>query len=91
MKIIHLSVVSHEQGKLVDKLLSDLNSIIWPQKTKVIVTVTLNCTEDYKFRKDYKFCCRIIRNLRPLGFGANHNQAFSQVDSDFFVVLNPDL
>ncbi len=38
------------------------------------------------------FACRFLRNVRPKGFGANHNRAFSSAPPhDVFVVLNPDL
>jgi len=30
-------------------------------------------------------------NARPLGFGANHNQAFRLCDTEFFCILNPDI
>lgn len=32
-----------------------------------------------------------MHNSEPHGFGANHNAAFKQCDSDYFFVLNPDL
>ena len=31
-----------------------------------------------------------LANPSPLGFGANHNQAFAHADTPFFAVLNPD-
>jgi len=33
----------------------------------------------------------IINNLKPKGFGANHNAAFSRADAPWFCVLNPDI
>jgi hypothetical protein len=32
-----------------------------------------------------------LNNLRPAGFGANHNRAFASCTTDFFCVLNPDV
>ena len=32
-----------------------------------------------------------LHNRGPLGFGANHNQAFAHADTPFFAVLNPDM
>jgi hypothetical protein len=34
---------------------------------------------------------QIIKNFKPLGFGANHNQAFKYCQSKYFAVLNPDI
>ena len=33
----------------------------------------------------------VIENSQPRGFGANHNEAFAQCQSQWFVVLNPDV
>jgi N-acetylglucosaminyl-diphospho-decaprenol L-rhamnosyltransferase len=33
----------------------------------------------------------VLRNSRPLGFGANHNRAFRHCNTGWFAVLNPDL
>lgn len=32
-----------------------------------------------------------VFNSAPIGFGANHNQAFARCSSEFFCVLNPDI
>ncbi|MDF3886543.1 glycosyltransferase family 2 protein [Cupriavidus basilensis] len=34
---------------------------------------------------------KVIENASPLGFGANHNQAFLQTTAPYFCVLNPDI
>jgi GT2 family glycosyltransferase len=39
----------------------------------------------------YPFELTIIKNPFPLGFGANHNQAFKLSDKPYFCVLNPDV
>ena len=43
---------------------------------------------DEKFEK-FSLCT--IQNIRPKGFGDNHNSAFSAYDSDFFFIVNPDI
>ena len=34
---------------------------------------------------------KLIHNAAPMGFGANHNQAFVHCASPFFCVMNPDI
>ena len=58
-----------------------------PEVSKIIVT--LNIPEDISLPESARI--DIIRNNSPLGFAANHNQAFSRSSEDFFCVLNPDI
>jgi GT2 family glycosyltransferase len=39
----------------------------------------------------WRFPVERIENTAPKGFGANHNQAFARCDTDWFLVLNPDI
>ena len=41
--------------------------------------------------QDWPFVLELVRNQEPLGFGANHNQAFKRAACDWFVVINPDI
>jgi GT2 family glycosyltransferase len=45
--------------------------------------------------RSWAFKAMILRNPRPLGFGANHNQAFGQSQAGggdgWFLVMNPDI
>lgn len=87
-----LSIVSHGQGDLVSDLLSDLHKIQLSPGLKVSVVITLNIPEDESFLSGVSALDLIVvRNEVPKGFGANHNAAFLTGQSDFFVVLNPDL
>lgn len=84
-----LSIVSHGQGELVRLVLEDLRRLAVPDLSLIL---TLNIPEDESWiPQDDELPVQIIRNTRPLGFGANHNQAFAQSDSEIFVVANPDL
>lgn len=85
-----ISIVIHEQGNLVAPLLSDLASVDFSEWTEVRIILTINVPEDEHFLSAFTDL-EIIRNLRPLGYGANHNQAFASWESDFFLVLNPDI
>lgn len=85
-----MSVVSHGQGALVERLIADLSRIHDGHIAALIVT--RNLPEDpIRVPADARFPVRFIDNPRPRGFGANHNTAFTRCDTPWFVVLNPDL
>lgn len=85
------SIVSHGQGDLVQLLLDDLSALDFSGFESVQILLTLNVPEGELFLSECPIELFVIRNLRPLGYGANHNQAFASVESDFFIVLNPDI
>ncbi len=87
-RLITVSVVSHGQGELVAKLLEDL--VRCPSVSEIILTqnipeVETICPASLRTR------IRLIRNDQPLGFAANHNQAFRLSGNSMFAVLNPDI
>ena len=87
---ITISVVSHSQIKLIKNLLDDINEHCRASHLELILT--LNAHEDLPFSlDDYFFSIKIIRNLNPLGFASNHNQAFTLVSGRYFCVMNPDI
>jgi N-acetylglucosaminyl-diphospho-decaprenol L-rhamnosyltransferase len=88
--LITLSIVSHLQGAMVNSLLKDMQRICSPPSLRVILT--LNLPEKLPFRPQaFSFPVELIENPQPLGFGANHNQAFQLASGNYFGVLNPDL
>ncbi len=88
--MISISMVSHHQGQLVQELLTDLALIADQDVFEVILTLNLPeqlpCTND-----DFPYPLKIITNPEPLGFAANHNQAFQYAEGDIFCVMNPDI
>ena len=87
---VTISIVSHGQMALVLPLLQDLDAI--HHTTPLHVVLTLNVPEDLPcVPEDFAFSLQIMRNSQPLGFGANHNRAFSQAQGGIFCVLNPDI
>lgn len=86
---ITISIVSHGQAELVGKLLNDLAAL---QLQRVQVVLTLNVPEALPFDPEaIGVPLRIIKNPRPVGFGANHNAAFRTCTTPAFCILNPDL
>lgn len=87
---ITVSVVSHSQIGLIQKLLMDIDKYCRDSPLELILT--LNVDEILPFAlNDFFFPIKIIRNTNPLGFGANHNQAFKYAHARNFCVMNPDI
>lgn len=87
--VVVVSIVSHGQGALVRDLLTDIAA--WCT-TDFRVVLTVNVAEELPFDvSGYAIPIDVIRNERPKGFGANHNQAFQRVSGEYFCVVNPDI
>ena len=86
---VTVSIVSHGHCEMLNNLLmgiSDLESSI----THVIIIH--NIPSDLIIdTSSFLFHTTIIHNEFPLGFGANHNQAFKCCATEYFCVLNPDV
>jgi N-acetylglucosaminyl-diphospho-decaprenol L-rhamnosyltransferase len=91
--VVTLSIVSHRQGVLVATLLADIARIAaddrrWLER----IVVTRNVDEPpITVPPALAGVTSFVDNAEPLGFGANHNQAFERCGSAFFAILNPDL
>jgi GT2 family glycosyltransferase len=85
-----ISIVSHCNGDIILNLLGDLSKLDYSGFSSVKIIITQNIPEiiDYS---DFGLPVILQINKYPLGFGANHNQAFKKTQSDLFVVLNPDI
>jgi GT2 family glycosyltransferase len=87
-----LSIVSHGHGPYLEKLVEQLESNL--QLKGVHLVVTLNKHDEFfsfDNKNTHNLQLSIIRNKIPLGFGANHNQAFKECKTNWFAILNPDL
>ena len=87
---ITFSVVSHGQMNLVASLLQDLAKNC--SEVKLDVVLTVNVPEELpECLSQLPFPILILRNATPVGFGENHNRAFSLASAPFFCVINPDI
>jgi N-acetylglucosaminyl-diphospho-decaprenol L-rhamnosyltransferase len=87
---ISISVVSHQQINLIQKLLRDIDEHCHEFLLEVLLT--LNKEESLPFKlEDFPFPIVVIRNATPLGFAANHDQAFTHAKGRYFCVINPDI
>jgi GT2 family glycosyltransferase len=76
--------------RLVSKLIEDLGSHCHRDDFELILTLNVpeNTSLDFS---SLPYTVKLIRNTVPLGFGANHNQAFLRSSAEFFAVVNPDI
>jgi N-acetylglucosaminyl-diphospho-decaprenol L-rhamnosyltransferase len=87
---ITVSIVSHGQLELVRPLIEELDRFSREQVAKVVLTVNIP-EPDVLAGLQCAFPVERIDNPKPLGFGANHNQAFARCSTAWFLVLNPDI
>ena len=86
---ITVSVVSHGQNILVNRLLADLTEHC---QSGLHVMVTENIQDPVPLnivQGVHRF--EVVQNERPKGFGSNHNSAFARSNSQLFFVVNPDI
>lgn len=87
---VSISIVSHAQIDLVSLLLQDIETHC--TNTSLELILTLNLDETLPFRPDsFSFPVQVVRNTSPMGFAANHNQAFTHASGQYFCVMNPDI
>lgn len=87
-----VSIVSHGHAALVRTLLADLRANVDLPARRIEIILTLNIDEDFGFLGDLDVPdLTVVRNVRPLGFGENNNNAARTATGEFFVVLNPDV
>ena len=88
---ITVSIVSHGHAHLIVPLLKQLDVHCHALIAKVIVTVNLE-EEDFQWEDvSLRFPIKLLVNSSPKGFGKNHNHAFLDCDTGWFLVLNPDI
>lgn len=87
--MLTVSIVSHGQGTIAQRVLDDL-----AQEGEALrrVIVTRNVPEAWTPHLAHPSAeLVVIDHAAPRGFGANHNAAFTRCDTPFFAALNPDL
>lgn len=84
-----VSIVSHNHGNLISELLNDLSRCT--NVTKIIITFNIP-EENISIPTSLNNKIIKIYNKLPKGFSSNHNYAFKKYcNSEFFLVLNPDI
>ena len=87
-----VSIVSHGQGALVDRLLRQIARQTAAGLIRRVV-VTLNIPEPVPadWNALAAFPVDILHNREPAGFAANHNRALAGCTDGLVAILNPDL
>lgn len=89
MHRITVSIVNHGHDEMIDKLLIQLEAY---NRYLEKVIVTHNVPGELSFPLNSSALnISVLRNRKPLGFGANHNQAFKYCDTEYFCIMNPDI
>ena len=86
-----MSVVIHGHTAVVERLLQRLCESHGGMVGHCVITHNLPGAAFTPPPEGWPFRFTEIFNPQPLGFGANHNQAFEHCTTDFFCVLNPDV
>lgn len=86
-----ISIVSHQQNQLVNKLLVSLDKHLLNQNYDLTVLITQNKTDGIPIYETNQFKVKLKYNLQERGFGENHNHIYEQYKPDFFAVMNPDI
>ncbi|MEW5894013.1 MAG: glycosyltransferase family 2 protein [Pseudomonadota bacterium] len=82
---VDVSIVSHGHGRMVGDLIANIQT--FPEVGRILLTRNTPDSDGVDEAEN----TLIINNLKPKGFGANHNAAFSRADAPWFCVLNPDI
>lgn len=85
-----ISIVSHGQLSLIEPLLVQIGRYSRAHIARVVLTVNVP-ESDALADREWGFVLERVINPAPLGFGANHNQAFARCRTPWFLVLNPDV
>lgn len=85
---VTVSIVSHRQWELVRALLEQLGVLCRSSVARIVLTI--NVPEDIE-DINVGIPVEVVRNVRPKGFGANHNAGFRRCTTPWFLVLNPDI
>jgi GT2 family glycosyltransferase len=86
--LVTISIISHGQATLVEKLLGDLDTHC--KNVRIVLTYNLP-EEEILLPESLSSRMMLLRNPAPKGFGANHNEAFEYCDTPYFCILNPDI
>ena len=88
-----VSVVSHGHAADVCILLRQLANLPEGQVTRVVLTLNIPESDMPPAAPEggWPFVLDVVRNAKPQGFGANHNQALAGAQEAFVCILNPDV
>lgn len=85
------SIVTYNSSDEIQSILEDLSKCL-EYGLDTLIVVDNNSTDDTKKIIKSKFgWVKLIESNKNLGYGAGHNLAIKEVDSDFHLIINPDI
>lgn len=91
IKNLTLSIVSHKNIDEIFLLLDSLLDIDYACISKIVITINTPENISESIFEKYPFTFKLIKNKSVKGFGENHNHAFNFCETQFFLVINPDI
>ncbi|MEJ2552337.1 MAG: glycosyltransferase [Anaerolineales bacterium] len=88
--MISISIVSHEQNALVNRLLASLAACESLSECEILITEDVRDSVEIDEEAVGAPIKRIV-NRSSQGFARNQNQAFQHASGDYFCILNPDV
>jgi GT2 family glycosyltransferase len=88
---VSIHIVTFNSGAHVSACLEAVFRQSYPNITDVVVVDNASKDDTLQRLQPFSSSLLLIRNADNLGFAAAHNQAIRATDSDFFLVLNPDV
>ncbi len=90
MKTVSVHIVTYNSSEHIDDCLEAILSQSYPIERIVVID---NASKDTSLTKLAKWSehCIIIRNSTNNGFAGGHNQAIRMTDTDYCLILNPDV
>ncbi len=89
--MITVSIISGSQEKNLEMCLESLGPAMSGIDWKLVVVDNCSSWDVERLVRKYFSHAEIIKNDKPMGFGANHNRALLGRQDDFALVLNDDL
>ncbi|MDM0045162.1 galactosyltransferase-related protein [Variovorax dokdonensis] len=89
-KPVTVSIVSHGQLGMIVPLLEQLDRLCAGSIERVVLTHNLP-EADLLAGREWSFALDRVHNSVRQGFGANHNEAFKRCQTEWYLVLNPDI
>lgn len=97
MNKISIVIVTHNNAGIINNCLASLLSAIAKSDFAADLLVIDNQSQDatlatlQNYARNSQYSIRVIENTVNSGFGAGHNLAISQVDSQYHIICNPDI
>lgn len=86
-----ISIVNYNQCELLNRCLANLKSLNLPESWCTIVVDNNSSDGSVDMVSAQHPWVKLIKSRKNLGYGGGHNVAYSQTESPYFFVLNPDV